>query len=222
MLAQRNTLTARPARATSQRARVVARATPNKSLPKEFPRWPEMWQYLKDKQVPSISAEEAQARIASGEWVLVDCRLTEQHQKGTPQGALSAPLYETIGFNNVDTRRVFKALFYMANGVSPVDPNPLFLDQIEEIAKGKGVITMCEAGGTLKPSVNFPCGKPSRSLQAAYLALSGGALDKVAHLDRGVFGWFKAGLPIQGEYKPEIGRTPMAADEPVVPAGARK
>lgn len=28
-----------------------------------------------------------------------------------------------------------------------------------------GAVTACEAGGTMKPSVNFPEGKPSRSLQ---------------------------------------------------------
>ena len=32
----------------------------------------------------------------------------------------------------------------------------------------RGVITLCEAGGTLKPSTNFAFGKASRSLQAAY------------------------------------------------------
>jgi hypothetical protein len=32
----------------------------------------------------------------------------------------------------------------------------------------KGVITLCEAGGTLKPTTNFPFGKASRSLQAAF------------------------------------------------------
>ena len=35
----------------------------------------------------------------------------------------------------------------------------------------KGAVFMCESGGTMKPSVNFPFGKGSRSLQAAYKAL---------------------------------------------------
>jgi hypothetical protein len=45
------------------------------------------------------------------------------------------------------------------------DPPPL----LQATQNGaKGLITLCEAGGTLKPSTNFPFGKPSRSLQAAY------------------------------------------------------
>lgn len=36
------------------------------------------------------------------------------------------------------------------------------------------IVTVCEAGGTMKPSVNFPEGKASRSLQAAYRYVWGG------------------------------------------------
>lgn len=49
-------------------------------------------------------------------------------------------------------------------------------------ASVQGVITCCEAGGTLKPSTNFPEGKPSRSLQAAYRILAERLAPRVAHL----------------------------------------
>ncbi len=34
--------------------------------------------------------------------------------------------------------------------------------------------------------------------------------------ERGVYGWYQAELPMKGEYKPDIGRTPMAAAEPTL------
>ena len=35
-------------------------------------------------------------------------------------------------------------------------------------AAGRGVILMCEIGGTMTPSENFPYGKLSRSLKGAF------------------------------------------------------
>lgn len=37
---------------------------------------------------------------------------------------------------------------------------------------------------------------------------------QVVHLERGLFGWYQSDLPMTGNYKPELGRTPMAAAEP--------
>lgn len=48
---------------------------------------------------------------------------------------------------------------------SPVEENTEFLDDIRKASNGKGVILMCEAGGTTKPSPNFAAGKASRSLK---------------------------------------------------------
>lgn len=65
-----------------------------------------------------------------------------------------------------------------------MDPNPKFAEQMLAASGNgaKGVITMCEAGGTLKPTMNFPEGKPSRSLQAAYRAKFEKLAANVAHL----------------------------------------
>ena len=48
---------------------------------------------------------------------------------------------------------------------SPVEENTEFLEDIRKASNGKGVILMCEAGGTTKPSPNFAAGKASRSLK---------------------------------------------------------
>lgn len=44
-------------------------------------------------------------------------------------------------------------------------------------------------------------GKPSRSLQAAYKLIDEAGLtaDDVVHLERGLYGWYQASLPIAGE-----------------------
>ncbi len=47
----------------------------------------------------------------------------------------------------------------------PVEENTEFLEDLAKASKGKGVILMCEAGGTTKPSPNFAAGKASRSLK---------------------------------------------------------
>jgi len=47
----------------------------------------------------------------------------------------------------------------------PVEENTEFLEDLAKGSKGKGVILMCEAGGTTKPSPNFAAGKASRSLK---------------------------------------------------------
>lgn len=45
-------------------------------------------------------------------------------------------------------------------------------------------------------------GKPSRSLQAAFKLIDEAGLtaDDVVHLERGVYGWYQAELPMVGEY----------------------
>ncbi len=53
-----------------------------------------------------------QTRVDSGEWVLVDVRLGEQYEAGHAEGAVSAPMYETIGFQGSDFRRLLKVAMY--------------------------------------------------------------------------------------------------------------
>ncbi|GLI61163.1 hypothetical protein VaNZ11_003449 [Volvox africanus] len=209
-VASRSRSARRPARST-----VVVQA--------ELPRWPLIFKALTDAKIETISPQEAKARIDSGAWILADVRLKEQHEAGHPEGAVSVPIYETIDLAGADLRKMLKAFMYKSNGVNPVDPNPAFVEQLKAAVRAaeakvpvQGVITCCEAGGTLKPSINFPEGKPSRSLQAAYRVMTERLVPKVAHLERGVFGWYQADLPMEGDYTPDLGRTPMAAAEPTL------
>lgn len=43
----------------------------------------------------------------------------------------------------------------MANGVTPVEPNPDFIEDVRTAADGKGVILACEGGGTTEPTPSF-------------------------------------------------------------------
>lgn len=174
---------------------------------------------LKSQNFKTISPENAADLVATGKWVLVDVRTEEAHQAAHPEGAVNVPLYQPISFSKgFNFKSVMKTIAYKSNGVNPVEPNPDFLEQLQQATGSKGAIVMCEAGGTLKGSVNFPEGKPSRSLQAAYRSLAGGvhSIDKIQHLERGVFGWYQADLPMVGDYSPDVGRTPMAAAEPTL------
>ncbi|GIL95245.1 hypothetical protein Vretimale_1273 [Volvox reticuliferus] len=219
-------LVARPGSIVPSRSRSARRpARSTVVVQAELPRWPLVFKALTDAKVETISPQEAKARIDSGAWILADVRLKEQHEAGHPEGAVSVPIYETINLAGADVRKMLKAFMYKSNGVNPVDPNPAFAEQMKAAVRAaeaetkvpvQGVITCCEAGGTLKPSINFPEGKPSRSLQAAYRIMAERLAPKVAHLERGVFGWYQADLPIEGDYTPDIGRTPMAAAEPTL------
>ncbi|KAL6751177.1 rhodanese-like protein [Haematococcus lacustris] len=189
----------------------------------KLPKWDECFRYLVDeKKLRSVTPEEAEKSVESGSWVLVDVRPAPAYQQAHPAGAVSIPLYQPIDWSKPDAGKVFKALAYAFNGVAAVEPNPQFSERVREVTQGGkvGVITLCEAGGTLKPSTNFPFGKASRSLQAAYRVLAEGVTTKVQHLERGVYGWYQADLDFEGEgsYKPEIGRTPSAAAEPTIEA----
>ncbi len=108
-----------------------------------------------------------------------------------------------------------RAAAMAVNGVTPMAVNEQFKEELQQATNGKGAILMCEAGGTMTPSSNFVTGKVSRSLKAAYQAIEKGQLKNVAHLDGGVYNWYKNGLPMIGEYDTgNVGRTPNAANAP--------
>lgn len=203
---------ARPSAAANQR-QVRAQANPARVVPK----WPEVYRGLVSKKLSTIPPEAASKLLAKGNYAFIDVRLPKDHEKSHPEGSVSVPMYQTITTDNLDATKLFKFIAYSFNGVNPVEPNPAFVEEVRAAMKGKkGLIVFCEAGGTLRPTVSFPEGKASRSLQAAFRILNEGIATEVLHLERGAYGWFQAGLPFVGEYAPDLGRTPMAAAEPML------
>lgn len=183
-----------------------------------MPRWPQVFEYLRNKRLKTISPEEASQLAESGKYVLVDVRPPDQYAIGHATGAVSVPLYQKLDFSQMDFQKVLKTIAYSFNGVTPIEANPKFVEQLKAaIEGGKGMIVMCEAGGTMVPSTNFPEGKASRSLQAAFKSIYEGVSTDVLHIERGLFGWQQASLPITGEFDPDIGKTPMAAEDAKFP-----
>lgn len=51
---------------------------------------------------------------------------------------------------------MMKVVAYSFNGVQPIDSNTSFTSEALAAASGKKFIVMCEAGGTMRQTVNFP------------------------------------------------------------------
>lgn len=167
-------------RCTSARQQIRVHAANTARMGHAFPVWQVVFETLQAKNLRTVAPEDASQMLESGNWVLLDVRLPAAHESSHPTGSVSAPLYRPIDYSQLDVVKVLKTIAYRFNGVNPVEPNPDFIDRLRQLtADGKGVITMCEAGGTMKPSTNFPEGKASRSLQAAFKILDSGITDQV-------------------------------------------
>ena len=148
---------------------------------------------------------------------MVDVRTTDSFAESHAEGSINIPLYKDLNLAEGGPSKFFKWIAYAANGVKPIELNTSFDDELRAAAGGKGIITICDAGGTLRPTVNFPQGKASRSLQAAHIIISQGLTSgEVCHLDRGLYGWYQEDQSMVGDYKPDIGRSPMAAQDPTL------
>jgi len=79
-------------------------------------------------------------------------------------------------------QRLLSILKSAPNPCRPVEENTEFLEDLAKASKGKGVVLMCEAGGTTKPSPNFAAGKASRSLKVRSLKVSFWAVLQAAPL----------------------------------------
>jgi rhodanese-related sulfurtransferase len=169
--------------------------------------------------VESISAQDAYALCQAGEAVLVDVRPVTDHESSAPAGAANAPMFRIIDIKagGGGIGRLLKFVAMKTQGVTPTEQSPDFLSSVAAVAGSKTAILACEAGGTLEPTVNFPIGKESRSLKAAWRVASSNTLppSKIKHLQGGVLGWYKAELPMTGEYDTSKAyRTPQAAEQP--------
>lgn len=223
-LAHRAPLGSMVRRSSTVRCRAATKSSTVVKTPDKFiPPWRDCYQHLKSKGLRTVAPEEAQQLLATGDWVLLDVRRPDQHEESHPEGATNVPMYRRIDMSQADFAKLMKVVAYSFNGVQPIDSNNTFTADVLAAAPGKKYILMCEAGGTMRASVNFPMGKPSRSLQAAYKLIDEAGLtaDDVVHLERGVYGWYQAELPMIGDYTPDLGRTPMAAKDPALQNAAQ-
>eukprot|EP00879_Flechtneria_rotunda_P013717 GHRR01014329.1.p1 GENE.GHRR01014329.1~~GHRR01014329.1.p1 ORF type:complete len:189 (+),score=36.33 GHRR01014329.1:351-917(+) len=135
------------------------RAVATKAAAKDnvfIPPWKDVFRTLKESGLRTISPEEASELLNSGTWVLLDVRRPDQHEESHPQGSVSVPMYSLIDMSKPDFAKVMKVIAYSFNGVQAIESNTDFTQNALAAAGGKKLITMCEAGGTMRQTVNFP------------------------------------------------------------------
>lgn len=186
--------------------------------------WPAMHGFLTSAGFESTPPRDANEMVQSGDWVLVDLRPASRFDEAHPSGAVNVELYKETDLKNAGIKAWIRAVCFSSMGVKPVESNDAFLLDLRAAAGDRGVILMCDIGGTLIPNENFPHGKISRSLKAAYNLIadpnSGFSRNKVAHLKRGIYGWHLEGLPFDGAYDSAgIGRTPSVVEEEIFSYG---
>ena len=76
-----------------------------------------------------------QTLVGSGEWVLVDVRPPPQYEAAHPEGAVSVPLYQPLDWSKPDLGKVLKFVAYATNGVTAVEPNPQFAEQLKAVSE---------------------------------------------------------------------------------------
>jgi len=146
--------------------------------------------------------------------VLVDVRPEKQFEEAHASGSVNVPLFRSFNVaNGVDPLRLLKAGALLSQGVEPTEENPDFVAAFQAAlgeANASSAV-LCDAeGGTLETNENFPYGKESRALTAAYRLLEAGVDARLSHLEGGLNEWALAGLPFEGtgEYSIDA-RTPV-------------
>lgn len=187
-----------------------------------MPAWDGIYAYVTKCNLETVSPREAFELASKKGWVVVDVRPRKRHEQAAPdvdggRGVVSVPLYDTPDFSKPSLARYLRAAMLASQGVAPVEQNEEFVPKILELldsGKKKGLLMLCEVGGSLEPTVSFPTGKTSRSLQAAFRALEAGIEQgRVKHVGGGCYAWAQeeggGGLPMTGEYDASgVGRTP--------------
>lgn len=196
--------------------RTSAQAESVDPVEERVPKWEKVWRYLRQQNdLQSVSPQEAKELADGGDYVIIDVRPKNLHDQAAMKPSGNAPLFQAVDWSKPSFTKALRAAALMANGVTPVEPNPVFLQDVRAASGGKGIILACEGGGSTDSTPSFQWGKPSRSLTAAYRVMNTKTADKVLHLKGGVFGWYKTfgDDGFDGTYDTgNIGRTPSAAE----------
>ncbi|KAF0924380.1 hypothetical protein E2562_010055 [Oryza meyeriana var. granulata] len=161
--------------------------------------WKIKRQVLVEKRVRSVDVKEALRLQKENNFTILDVRPEADFKEAHPPGAINVQIYRLIKeWTAWDIAR--RAAFAFFGIFAGTEENPEFIQSVDEkLGKDAKIIVACSTGGTLKPTQNFPDGKQSRSLIAAYLLVLNG-YKNVFHLDGGLYTWFKEGLPaVEGE-----------------------
>ena len=161
-----------------------------------MPAWDGIYNFVTKRNLETVSPREAFALASKKGWVVVDVRPRKRHEQSAPDlgdGIASVPLYDTPDFSKPSLTRYLRAAILASQGVAPVEQNEEFVEKILDLLSSggggkRGLLMLCEVGGSLTPTASFPTGKTSRSLQAAFRALEAGVESaKVKHVGGGCF-----------------------------------
>lgn len=111
-----------------------------------MPPWDVMWNKLMESKLESLTPEEAQSRVDSGDWVIVDVRPKEEYEKSSILGAVSAPLFQRMDWSNPTPASFLRGAAYALNGVQAVEPNANFSEDIKTRCGGKKIIMVRPPG----------------------------------------------------------------------------
>eukprot|EP00897_Mesotaenium_endlicherianum_P001563 jgi/Mesen1/1434/ME000131S00499 len=146
--------------------------------------------------VRSVNAKEALRLQQEEGYSILDVRPVAEFEEVHPEGAKNASVYRLIKeWTPWDIlRRAGFAFFGIFAGT---EGNPEFLNEVTAagLTKDSKIIVACSFGGTLKPTQNFPEGKESRSLIAAYILTKAG-FKSVLHIEGGLQSWFSQDFPV--------------------------
>ena len=136
------------------------------------------------KELDLAGLRAAQARGAA----VIDVRPRDEYDNRRLKGSVSCQLFRRIDGDS-GSQRWRKAGFAFF-GITGSELNPDFLDEVAEEVGGPAaaggfqlpwqssgssdIVLVCWTGGTLEESRNFPLGKQSRSLTAAYQLVRAG------------------------------------------------
>jgi len=166
---------------------------------------PLLYGMIKEGKMVTYSPLDVSEMMAQDSCVVIDVRLQDDFTKVHASKAISIPLFQPISTWSVTS--VLKKAFYSLNGISGVEENPTFTEEVVAVGKqaaddNKMVLFMCDAGGTAEAVPGFLLGKQSRSLQAIYKAIEEAKLERVGHVEGGLRMWAGvAQLELAGEDK---------------------
>lgn len=189
-------------------------STKTKIASGQSPRWAAAAEVLNKARLKSVTAAQAQELVSRG-WLILDVGPKEDYDDFHASGSVNAPSVRYAASGGSDLRGLLRQAALASLQVRNVEEDPDgFLGAALEALGGQaaGVIVACAAGGTLRPTTNFPAGQASRSLFAAELLLTKAGLDpqRVVHLRGGLSAWFRDGLAGEGmgEWDARKGRAP--------------
>mmetsp|Transcript_24370 Transcript_24370/g.36564 ORF Transcript_24370/g.36564 Transcript_24370/m.36564 type:complete len:285 (+) Transcript_24370:47-901(+) len=183
----------------------------------KLPRWDGengMSVFLNEQGLKSLDPLEVRKKMSQG-WVLVDVRRADQFEESRAAGSVNVELFKLLPFS-MNFREGLKYLITSSQGVTPVDPNPNFVEEVQSLLSQRGVkgVIFADAEGGCLDDAGGQLGKygaSGRSLVAAYrmIAEGGETSSKISHLKYGLNNWFDNELPADGMYEwiPEA-RTP--------------